>query len=141
VLINLGTWERQVAGMRECTSVLKAGGLLLLSEATVQGWKRLNALRREWHLDDIPMPAFNTYIDVDRLVEEVGGDLELVDVVDFSSTYFVGTRVLKPLLIAALGEPIDVADPNMEWNRWFASLPAWGDYGTQKLLIFRKAMA
>ena len=27
----------------------------------------------------------------------------------------------------------------MEWNRWFAQLPAAGDYGTQKLMIFRKA--
>jgi hypothetical protein len=26
----------------------------------------------------------------------------------------------------------------MEWNRWFAQLPAWGDYGTQKLFVFRK---
>lgn len=28
--------------------------------------------------------------------------------------------------------------PNMEWNRWFAQLPSWGDYGTQKLFVFRK---
>jgi ubiquinone/menaquinone biosynthesis C-methylase UbiE len=35
VLINLGTWERQAQGLRECTRVLKPGGVLLLCEATL----------------------------------------------------------------------------------------------------------
>ena len=47
VLINLGTWERQLQGLRECARVLKPGGLLLLSEATLQGWQRLNQFRQE----------------------------------------------------------------------------------------------
>jgi hypothetical protein len=62
----------------------------------------------------------------------------LVDIADFASTYYVGTRVLKPLIIRALGAGLDVADPEAEWNRWFAQLPAWGDYGTQKLFVFKK---
>ena len=33
---------------------------------------------------------------------------------------------------------LNVADPNMEWNRWFSQLPPWGDYGIQELFIFRK---
>lgn len=33
---------------------------------------------------------------------------------------------------------IDAADPGMEWNRWFGSLPAWGDCGGRKLFVFRK---
>ena len=39
----------------------------------------------------IPMPGFNT------------GELELVELVNFASTCFVGTRLLKPLLSRALG--------------------------------------
>jgi hypothetical protein len=31
-----------------------------------------------------------------------------------------------------------VADPEIEWNRFFSQLPEWGDYGTQKLFVFRK---
>jgi hypothetical protein len=61
-----------------------------------------------------------------------------MDIVNFASTYYVGTRVLKPLLNQALGSVVDVANPNMEWNRWFSQLPASGDYGTQKLFVFRK---
>lgn len=138
VIINLGEWSRQLKGLTECARVLKPNGMLLLSEATIQGWEKLNRFRREWRLPDIPMPAFNNYVDRDRVIEVLSKDLRLIKVVNFASTYYVATRVLKPLLIQALGAAIDVADPNMHWNRWFAQLPTWGDYGTQELFIFRK---
>ena len=138
VVINLGEWPLQVKALRECARVMKQGGVLLLSEATVQGWKRLNALREEWALPPIPMPAFNRYVDEEQVIEAVRPELDLVEAVNFASTYYVGTRVLKPLVIQALGLKVDVADPQMEWNRWFSQLPAWGDYGVQKLFVFRK---
>jgi SAM-dependent methyltransferase len=138
VIINLGTWNRQMLGLRESARVLKKGGILLLSEATLQGWHRLNSFRAEWGMPPIPVPPFNQYLDQERVVEAVSTELELCEVLNFASTYFVGTRVLKPLLIQALGIDMDVADPGMEWNRWFAQLPPAGDYGTQKLFVFRK---
>ncbi len=138
VIINLKDWLSQLKALRECARVLKPGGRLLLSEATLQGWSRLNEFRREWGLPDIPMPAFNRYLDQDLVAESMASELRLDRIVDFASTYYVGTRVLKPLLIQALGTKIDAADPNMEWNRWLAQLPSWGDYGTQKLFVFTK---
>jgi len=138
VLINLGGESGQERALRECARMLKPGGRLLLSEATVQGWKRMNALRREWGLPDVTMPAFNQYVDQDRIVAMARPDLKLEEISNFASTYYVGTRVLKPLLIKALGIELDAANPDMEWNRWCAQLPAWGDYGTQKLFVFRR---
>jgi len=139
VIINLGEWSRQLKGLRECARVLKPGGIFLLSEATLQGWHRLNSFRQEWGLPAIPMPPFNRYLDQEQVIEAVSRDLQLVELVDFSSTYYVGTRVLKPLFIHALGAKIDPANPDMEWNRWFAQLPSYGDYGTQKLFVFRRS--
>lgn len=138
VLINLGSWEAQLRGLDEYLRVLRRGGVLLLSEATVQGAERLNALRAEWGLPPIPAPDFNTYLDEDRVIEALAERCELSELVNFASTYYVGTRVLKPLLARASGAPVDVADPRSEWNRFFASLPAGGDYGTQKLFVFEK---
>jgi ubiquinone/menaquinone biosynthesis C-methylase UbiE len=138
VVINLRDWPNQLQGVQECVRVLKPGGMLLLSEATAQGWQALNKFRREWGLPDIPMPAFNQYLDEERLLEAVSAQLELIEVNNFASTYYVGTRVLKPLMAQALEKKIDPAKPDMEWNRWCGLLPAFGDYGTQKLFVFRK---
>jgi ubiquinone/menaquinone biosynthesis C-methylase UbiE len=138
VIINLRDWASQRKGLGEATRVLKRGGILLLSEATLQGWQKLNRFRREWGLPDIPMPPFNEYVDQKQVIEAVAPNLQLVELSNFSSTYYVGTRVLKPLFIKALGTDIDVADSEMEWNRWFSQLPSWGDYGTQKLFVFRR---
>jgi ubiquinone/menaquinone biosynthesis C-methylase UbiE len=139
VMINLGTWARQQAALLECARVLKPGGLLVLSEASLQGWQRLNNFRKEWQLADIPMPPFNQYLDENLLVEAVAPHLELLELVNFASTYYVGTRVIKPLLSRALGGIVDAANPDLEWNRWFSMLPPSGDYGTQKLFLFRKS--
>jgi SAM-dependent methyltransferase len=138
VLINLGQRERQFEAIESCARVLKPGGTLLLSEATLQGWSQLNRLRQEWQLPDIPMPPFNLYLDQDEVISASRKHFELIDIGDFASTYYVGTRLLKPLLIRALGANIDVADPNMHWNRWFAHLPPAGDYGTQKLFVLQR---
>jgi SAM-dependent methyltransferase len=138
VIINLGEWPNQLRGIMECARVLRPGGLLLMSEATLQGWQRMNSFRREWHLPDIPIPPFNNYLNEEVVLAETAGVLELVAIVNFASTYFVGTRVLKPLLIRALNIDVDVADPNLNWNRWFSQLPTAGDYGTQKLFVLKK---
>lgn len=138
VLINLGEWDHQCHGLNEAIRVLKPGGRLLLSEATLQGWNQINQFRREWKLPEIPIPTFNRYLDENQLIPEASKHCSLVNIINFASTYYVGTRVLKPLLAKALNMDIDVADPKMDFNRWFSSLPAWGDFGTQKLFIFEK---
>ena len=84
------------------------------------------------------MPPFNEYVDEDHVVAAASPWLDLVAIVNFASTYYVGSRLLKPLLSSALGGIVDVAGPNAEWNRFWAALPPAGDYGTQKLFVFRK---
>jgi SAM-dependent methyltransferase len=138
VLINLGDWSAQRTGLQEAVRVLRPGGTLMLSEATLQGWRKLNGLREEWSLPPIPMPGFNNYLDEDRVAEATAPSCDLVRISNFASSYYVGTRVLKPLLARVAGCPDKAADPLCELNRWLSLLPAAGDYGTQKLFLFRK---
>jgi SAM-dependent methyltransferase len=138
VIINLGTAADQAEAIHSLGRRVRPGGLLLLSEATVEGWQRLNVLRREWGLPDIRMPSFNLYLEESAVVAAAGDDFALERIEDFASSYFVATRVLKPLLAQAATHKVDVADPSAEFNRWASLLPAAGDYGTQKLFVLRK---
>ena len=139
VVINLHDWAMQQRGLRELVRMVKPGGLLLLSEATIQGWQKMNLFRKEWGLEDIPMPPFNHYLDENLVIETLKPEMELVKLDNFASSYYVGTRVIKPLLSQSLNNKVNAALPDMEWNRWFSQLPAAGDYGTQKLFVFKKS--
>ena len=141
VLINMPDDEDRRRALAEVGRVLRPGGTALISEATTGGWRRLNRLRAECGLDAIPVPPFNRYVDEERLGTEAAPALDLIDVIDFASTYFVLTRVVKPLLARLPGAVVDPADPTSELNRWAATLPPAGDYGTQKLFVLSRVVA
>lgn len=133
VLINLPDFETQVKAIQECINALKPYGTYLMSEATYQGWQKLNIFREECGLYQISIPKFNTYIDENAIKKiEIKG-AKLVRIENFSSSYFVGTRVLKPKF--SLLSP---NDPDSEFNRFFSEIPSFGDYGIQKLFIWKK---
>jgi len=65
----------------------------------------------------------------------MAGEVGAVGVGEFLRvTYFVGNGASsRPLLAAdAWRERWTPANPNAEWNRWFSTLPASGDYGHAK---------
>jgi hypothetical protein len=93
----------------------------------VDGLEGINRLRTDFGLSSIPVPDYNCYLDPAALSASVDDVLELVDVIHFSSTYFLLTRLLKPLF--------SLPD---SFNSFAATLPSLGEYGTQKLLVFRK---
>jgi SAM-dependent methyltransferase len=127
VLCNLHDMDHQILGLMECARVLLPGGTLLLSEPTVDGLEGINRLRTDFGLSSIPVPDYNCYLDPAALSASVDDVLELIDIVHFSSSYFLLTRILKPLL--SLGPA---------FNDWASTVPPVGTFGTQKMLVFRK---
>ena len=133
-IINLPTWELQQKALNEFIRVLRPKGALILSEASLQGWQNMNQLRKEFGLPIIPQPWHNLYLDDHKLLLHLGKKAELVAVINFSSTYYLGSRVLQPFIIGRDREP----RYDSEINRLFSILPSIGDYGTQKLYLFKK---
>lgn len=134
-VINLPSWKLQRRALSELIRILKIGGELLLSEASRQGWENLNKLRQEFGLQPIPQPWFNLYLDEEKLFPFMEkNNLQRIEVINFSSTYYIGSRVIQPFVIGKNKEP----DYNSEINHLFSLLPSYGNYGTQKIYRFRK---
>lgn len=135
VVINLGTFENQIKAAMEVYRILKPKGIFLMSEATIDGLKRINALRKEFGLDELKQPWHNLYIDENAFIKEVSDIFKVVDILNFSSTYYIGSRVIQPFAKKIMSQSPDYLS---EINRLFMQLPSYGDYGIQKLFIFRK---
>ena len=56
----------------------------------------------------------------DLVIETMKPEMELVKLDNFSSSYFVGTRIIKVLLSQALGGKVNPNNPDMDWNKWFS---------------------
>ncbi len=130
--------ERLEKALAEWSRVLKPGGLLLVCGESAAGHENLNRFRAQWGLQPLPLPAAPSLLDPEAIAGEPWPDLDLVEVRDYSSTYDVLTRVLKPLLAASPGAPaLDASGPG-ELERFAAGLPSWGEYGLRRLFVFRR---
>ncbi len=98
VLINLPTWNQQMAGISECIRVAKKGGLIILSEGFWEPLVTLNAIRLLKNLPPLVEHDFNRYLKMCEL-EKFLNNLGLSYIVnDFSSIYYLGSRFLRELV-------------------------------------------
>ena len=134
-LINLPSAELQRTALREVARVLKRGGRYIMCEHTQQGLEKLNGLRRIADLAEITTRWHNVYLDEAALrpTWEALFELELVD--NFSSLYYVASRIFNARLAADEGKEPSYDHP---LNVLATKLPSFGDYGSLKVFVFRK---
>ena len=98
VLINLPTWDEQMTGIRECLRVARPGGKVILSEGFWEPLMLLNAMRALCGLPPLVEHDFNRYLKKERL-EQMLRSLKLDFMVEeFSSIYYLGSRLLRELV-------------------------------------------
>jgi SAM-dependent methyltransferase len=95
LLINLPTFEDQLAALRRLRSVVHDHGLLILGETTVQGYGRTDAYRARFGLPALERYWHNLYVDEERFVEwrDAGWRVEVVLGFD---TYMFLSKVVYP---------------------------------------------
>ena len=98
VLINLPTWEEQKIGISECLRVLRKGGTFVLCEAFVEPLSRLNAVRLLADLAPLVEHDFNRYLKKSVLESHLKELGHTYINVDFSSIYYIGSRVFRELV-------------------------------------------
>lgn len=133
-LINLPNWAEQQNAILELIRVTKKGGVIALSEAFYEPLVKLNAMRLIAGLEPLVEHDFNRYIKYQRLNDFLNNEGVQYTTIDFSSTYYFGTRVLRELVTRDF-------DYESDFNRHFFELAKefeGGDFGIQRLIIIEK---
>lgn len=137
VLINLPNWEEQMAGINECIRVTKHGGIIILSEAFWEPLVKLNSLRTLLGLNSLVEHDFNRYIKKSRLNDFLHQKDISYKVNDFSSVYYLGSRLIRELVT----NPGDYPGYTNPINEIFYKIEkdfSGGDVGIQQAYILTK---
>lgn len=136
-LINLPTWDEQLAGVRECLRVCRPGGTVLLSEAFWEPLCQLNALRLLVKLPPLVEHDFNRYLKAARLADWLRAEGLAFEVDEFSSLYYLGSRVLRELVTDAAAWPGYSNPINADFHA-LEMRYSGGGFGVQQAWIIRK---
>ena len=138
VLINLPTWEQQQKGLLESLRVVREGGTLVVSEGFWEPLCLLNSLRLLLSLPPLAEHDFNRYLKKAKLeawLRELGLSFE---VEEFSSVYYLGSRVLRELIQK---EELPWGDYSSPVNKIFYEIEreySGGGMGVQQAYVIRK---
>jgi SAM-dependent methyltransferase len=135
VFQNMDSLDTQKRYAQALSGMLNPGGRLCYIEAYLDGYQRINADRGVFGLSPLPLhphitrlvPAFDEFV-ASRLAPEVIDN-------PFSSYHLI-TRVVYSWFAREMGEEIDYNHP---LHQIAAVVPSIGDYGPQRLRVFRKA--
>jgi ubiquinone/menaquinone biosynthesis C-methylase UbiE len=140
VIINLNNWNEQIQAINECLRVTKPGGKVIFSEGFWEPLVILNSLRSIMKLPPLVEHDFNRYIKQDRL-EKYLENLNLsFEIEDFSSLYYLGSRLVRDLATDMDAYP-GFSNPI---NKIFYDLEkdfSGGNIGIQKAVIINKPIA
>lgn len=130
VLCNLSGRPSQRKALTRLTRCLPSHCRLLLIEPIMAGLQRLNALRGAFGLEPLNEPPFNEYLRYDdiRTCLEAGSVVD-IETMDYTSTYYIGSRVFQPFLW-----PDAEPDHDHPINKYFAGLPNREGFGLHWLV-------
>jgi SAM-dependent methyltransferase len=94
-LINLNGSADQARAIEKLVEKLKPSGKLILCESFVDGLEEINAFRKPLGLAAIEQPWHNHYLSLDELEETLPENAEILEISNFSSTYYFLSRVVN----------------------------------------------
>ncbi len=133
-LINLVSLADQKKALKEIWRILKPKGKYIMCEDTQEGLAKLNQLRSIAGLKTIPNHWHNLYLNEQKLLPYLKKYFKILAIDNFSSTYYIGSRIYNALAA------VDPAKPDYlsKINNISSKLPAFGDYSPLKIFYLEK---
>jgi len=134
VLHNLGGRKDQRNHLKKLCSVLPSGCKLLLISAFWEGLLKLNILRNAFGLEPIMESKHNDYsrlYDIKEVLNNNG--MSIIKHIDYTSTYYIGSRILQPFLY-----PVNEPSYDHKINKFFSKLPNIEGFGLHHLIVAKK---
>lgn len=136
-LINLSSSGEQYDVLRQIAKHLKAGGYYFGSENFVQGQNNFNRLRTAMGLPEIPIRWHNHFFDEEEFLAETEKFFDSVIIDNFSSSYYLATRIIYSAGCQLKGEQPDYFHPI---HQIAGKLPVIGDFSPIKLVSMRRKL-
>lgn len=141
-LLNLPSREAQWRAMAEVARVLRPGGIYLMLEGTLQGLRRLNAVRGKFALAPIPEAEstynwFSNKFDEDEMLPVARSLFAKVEHIQRFGMYYFVSRVIHPLLVAP-DQPKYDAPINAVARRICEEYPDFNEMGHVALFVLRR---
>ena len=141
LLINLPSEDIQKKMINNIYKSLKLGGKYLMCEGTIQGHQRLNELRLQAGLEEIPSTSSSNFwsLKLDELkIHEYIKNKFIIESIHPFGTYFLVSRIIHPLLVTP-----KIPKYNAKINSIAAELQTTLkcnplDIGHQRLYVLRK---
>jgi SAM-dependent methyltransferase len=134
-LINLESVERQAAAFSSIAQCVKPDGLYLAIENFNEGQRNMNRARQAVGLPEIPVRWHNLYFDEPVFRAMAAPYFQLLEIRDFSSSYYFATRVVYSAMCQRRGEKIDYGH---EIHQLAVHLPWTGHFSPIRLAVMRR---
>ncbi len=132
-LINLPTWEEQLASIHQMRSLLNPGGRLVLAENFMDGLRNLNKLRASFDLPAISVRWHNRYLEAEEFLPAIHKDFTITYSENIGNLYYIISRVVHAKLAAQSGIEPAYDHPI---NHIASLLPSLGGYDYSPNMLY-----
>jgi len=133
-LINLISLNDQKIAIKEINRILKKKGKYIMCEDTQEGLSKINDLRRLADLQEIPNHWHNIYLNEHKLLPYIKKYFKVIKVDNFSSLYYVASRIFNAVAADDKSKPDYLSDI----NKVASKLPSIGEYSPLKIFYLEK---
>lgn len=131
----MNTNKLQKKALSKIAKVIKNNGHYIGIENFLEGQNKMNTVRKEMKLSEIPIRWHNLFFKEEQFAENIKENFNLVDTKNFSSSYYFATRIIYSKMCQMKGE---TPDYNHEIHQLAIDLPSIGNFSPIKCIILKK---